>query len=77
METEVGNLDCIVFKPLTIQKNGYLSLKKDRIYLLDVYSVPLFAHFLEFTKYFPEDYCEHGDKTWKFRDHSLQTSDNT
>ena len=55
METEVGNLDCIVFKPLTIQKNGYLSLKKDSIYLLDVYSVPPFVHFLEFTKYMPED----------------------
>ena len=55
METQVGNLDNIVFKPLTVQKNGYFSFKKDRIYLLGVYSVPPFVHFSEFTKYMPVD----------------------
>ena len=36
MKKEVGHLDSIVFKPLTIEKNGYLSFKRDIIYLLDV-----------------------------------------
>ena len=53
METIVGNLDNIVFKPLTIQKNSYMSFARERIYLLDVYSVPPFARFSEFTKYMP------------------------